>query len=43
MMTKATFLRYVLPKLSVAARASAERLTSGIQNLILDKLLKLIP
>jgi hypothetical protein len=30
-------------KLSVAAKASAQRLTSGIQNLILDKLLKLIP
>jgi len=30
-------------KLSVAAKASTQRLTSGIQNLILDKLLKLIP
>jgi len=30
-------------KLSVAAKASAQRLTLGIQNLILDKLLNLIP
>lgn len=30
-------------KLSVAAKASAQRLTMGIQNLILDKLMNLIP
>lgn len=30
-------------KLSVAAKASAQRLTEGIQNLILDGLLKLVP
>ncbi|MGA9406837.1 MAG: hypothetical protein WBW71_06870 [Bacteroidota bacterium] len=30
-------------KLSVAAKASAQRLTDGIQNLILDKLMNLIP
>lgn len=30
-------------KLSVAAKASAQRLTLGIQSLILDNLLKLIP
>jgi hypothetical protein len=30
-------------KLSVAAKASAQRLTQGIQNLILDNLFKLIP
>ena len=30
-------------KLSVGAQASAQRLTLGIQNLILDKLMNLIP